>query len=263
MDNSKILKGIVETLVSIVDEAQFIVTPKEFVINAMDSGRICMLRVSIKKNCFSEYSCASISKVDINLNDLDKILKRSTSVNSVGVEFSHKEQRIKVRLKKEGTSLTRTFRLAAIQAEAKEIPIDVLQKIEYSSKWGINPELLIEAIKDGELYSDTLTIKIEKGKLLTFSSIGPLGEMTCELEVSELTDHTIEGKNVGMYSLGFLKAILKIAPITEALEMALTTDNPLRLLANLIGGGELSYFLADKVEESEVKEAEEIYSEVE
>jgi len=262
LDNSKILKGIVETLVSIADEAQIIVNDKEFVINAMDSGRICMLRVLLKKDCFIEYNGAKKSKVEINLKDLDKILKRSTLDNSIGIEFNAKEQKVKIRLKKEGTSLTRTFRLAAIQAETEEFPVDVLRNIEYSSKWKMEPELLIEAIKDGELYSNTVTVAVEEEKLLTISSIGPIGEMTFELEVSELLENSIKGKNVGMFSLSFLKAILKIAPVTEKLEMAVTNDNPLRLLADLIGGGELSYFLAVKVEESEVKEAEEAINEV-
>jgi len=49
LENSRILKGIVETLASIIDETEFRVNPKEFTISAMDPSRICLLTLSIKK----------------------------------------------------------------------------------------------------------------------------------------------------------------------------------------------------------------------
>ncbi|MCK4479336.1 MAG: DNA polymerase sliding clamp, partial [Candidatus Lokiarchaeota archaeon] len=76
LENSRILKGIVETLASIIDETEFRVTPKEFTISAMDPSRICLLKLSIKKENFDEYQCDKDSKVGLNLDDLDKILKR-------------------------------------------------------------------------------------------------------------------------------------------------------------------------------------------
>ena len=54
LENSRILKGIVETLASIIDETEFRVTPKEFTISAMDPSRICLLKLSIKKENFDE-----------------------------------------------------------------------------------------------------------------------------------------------------------------------------------------------------------------
>ena len=254
LENSRILKGIVETLASIIDETEFKVTPKEFTISAMDPSRICLLKLSIKKDDFDEYDCSQDSKVGLNLDDLDKILKRSTSNDAVEISFNEKEQKIKIKMQREGGSRTRTFSLALLDIDIEEIPMDNLLKIEYPSKWVMEPDFLVEAIKDAEIYSEILNINANEGKGLIFSSSGQIGEMEYDLNEEDLIETDLQGSSSGAYSLTFLKAILKIASITEKLEIALKTDHPLKMNFDLLEGGKLNYFLAPRVEEEEFNE---------
>ena len=251
LENSRVLKGIVETLASIIDETEFRVTPKEFTISAMDPSRICLLKLSIKKDDFDEYECSKESKVGLNLDDLDKILKRSAANDTVEINFNEAEQKIKIKMQREGVSRTRTFSLALLDIDIEEIPMDNLLKIEYPSKWVIETDFLVEAIKDAEIYSEILNINANEGKGLKFSSSGQIGEMEYDLNEDDLIESQIQGSSSGAYSLTFLKAILKIASITEKLEISLKTDHPLKMNFDLLEGGELSYFLAPRVEEEE------------
>ena len=254
LDNSRILKGIVETLSSIIDETEFKVTPSEFTISAMDPSRICLLKLSIKKENFDDYKCSKESKVGLNLDDLDKILKRSAVGDAVEIDFNEKDQKIKIKMNREGTSRTRTFSLALLDIDLEEIPMENLLKIEYPSKWVIDANFLVEAIKDAEIYSDILNMKATEAQGLIFSSTGQIGEMNYELGLEELIESNIDETCSGAYSLTFLKAILKIASITEKLEISLKTDHPLKMIFNLLEGGELFYFLAPRVEEAEFDE---------
>lgn len=254
LENSRILKGIVETLSSIIDETEFKVNPDEFTITAMDPSRICLLKLSIKKEDFDEYECDEETKVGLNLDDLDKILKRSSADDAIQIDFKEADNKIKIIMQREGMTRTRTFSLALLDIDIEEIPMDNLLQIEYPSKWVIDPEFLVEAIKDAEIYSEILNIKAEEEKGLTFSSSGQIGEMVYNLGSEDLIETQITDKNTGAYSLTFLKAILKIAPITEKLEISLKTDHPLKMIYNLLEGGELSYFLAPRVEETEFED---------
>jgi proliferating cell nuclear antigen len=258
LENSRILKGIIETLASIIDETEFRVTPKDFTISAMDPSRICLLKLAIKKDDFDEFKCEKESKVGLNLDDLDKILKRSATNDSVEIDFNETDPKIKIKMQREGTSRTRTFSLALLDIDIEEIPMDNLLKIEYPTKWVIDPEFLVEAIKDAEIYSDILNIKAEENQGLVFNSSGQIGEMIYDLNEDDLMDSTINGTNSASYSLTFLKAILKIASITEKLEISLKSDHPLKMIFNLLEGGELSYFLAPRVEEVEYEEDEDM-----
>ena len=258
LENSRILKGIIETLASIIDETEFRVTPKDFTISAMDPSRICLLKLAIKKDDFDEFKCEKESKVGLNLDDLDKILKRSAVNDSVEISFSETDPKIKIKMQREGTQRTRTFSLAILDIDIEEIPMDNLLKIEYPTKWVIDPEFLVEAIKDAEIYSDILNIKAEENQGLVFNSSGQIGEMIYDLNEDDLINSTINGTNNASYSLTFLKAILKIASITEKLEISLKSDHPLKMIFNLLEGGELSYFLAPRVEEAEYEEDEDM-----
>lgn len=251
LENSRILKGIVETLASIIDETEFQVTPKEFTISAMDPSRICLLKLSIKKEDFDEYDCSKETKVGLNLVDLDKILKRSASNDSVEIDFNETDNKIKVKMKREGASRTRTFSLALLDIDIEEIPMENLLNIEYPSEFVIEPEFLVEAIKDAEIYSEILNIKAVEEQGLIFSSIGQIGEMEYDLNKDDLIESNLNDTNSGAYSLTFLKAILKIASITQKLKISLRTDHPLKMIFNILEGGELSYFLAPRVEEAD------------
>ncbi len=251
LENSRILKGIVETLATIIDETEFHVTPKEFTITAMDPSRICLLSLKMKKEHFDEYTCDKESKVGLNLDDLDKILKRSASNDSIEMNFEEKDQKIKIKMKREGSSRTRTFSLALLDIEMEEIPMENLLGLEYSSKWVIDSEFLVEAIKDAEIYSEILNIKAVEDAGLVFNSTGQIGEMEYQLGLEDLIESNIEETSTGAYSLTFLKGILKISSITEKLEISLKTDHPLKMIFNLLEGGELSYFLAPRVEQEE------------
>jgi len=249
LENSRILKGIVETLASIIDETEFRVTPKEFTISAMDPSRICLLKLSIKKDDFDDYQCSKESKVGLNLDDLDKILKRSAANDSVEIDFNETDQKIKIKMQREGLSRT----------------MDNLLKIEYPSNWVIAPDFLVEAIKDAEIYSEILNINANEGQGLIFSSSGQIGEMEYDLNEDDLIESELKGSSSGAYSLTFLaysltflKAILKIASITEKLEISLKTDHPLKMNFDLLEGGKLSYFLAPRVEEEEFNEDEDM-----
>ena len=113
---------------------------------------------------------------------------------------------------------------------------------------------IVEAIKDAEIYSEIMNMIATEGKGLVFSSTGQIGEMEYDLNEDDLIETNISGTSSGAYSLTFLKAILKIASITEKLEISLKTDHPLKMIFNLLEGGELSYFLAPRVEEAEFED---------
>jgi len=252
--NSKILKGIIETLSSIIEETQIHVDPNEFTITAMDPSRICILKFTMKKEHFDGYKCKKEANIGINLQDLDKILKRSSANDSITLDFEENDQKVKIKMNRDKSLRTRTFSLALLDLDYEEIPIDNLLGIEYSSKGSIDSSLLIEACKDAEIYSEVLTITSREKKGLAFQSSGQIGEMNYEVGIDELKHIELSGEDQSTYSLTFLKSILKAASITKHLEFFLRQDHPLKLIFELETGGELLYFLAPRVDQEEYTE---------
>jgi len=253
LEKSKVLRSIVESLSSVVDETIISVSPEGLLIMAMDPSRICLLQLELKKEDFEEFECEKESKVGINLEDLDKILKRSSVIDSLSISFEPKSRKFKIKMKQEGSLKVRTFSLGEIELEQEDIPMENLLQIAYDAEFVINPTFFIEAIKDAEIYSEIITIKADDNKGLDFSSIGQIGEMEYELGVDELDENNIKGVSTGSYSLNFLKNILKVENVAEKLAISLKDDHPVKLVFNILEGGILNYFLAPRV--SEVDEA--------
>ena len=263
LDDSRILRGIIETLASFIEESEFKVSPKQFVITAFDDSMVSLLKFTMKKEDFDDYNCSKEFKITLNLDDLDKILKRSATDDSIEVEFQESEQKIKIKMKKRDSKRVRTFSLSLLDTDKQEVSIDNLQKIEYYVNWimsppDFTPDLLVEAIKDAEIYSDILNVKADEKRGLIFNSTGQIGEMEYNIELDDLPEKKIEETEMGAYSITFLKKILKLASITEKLEIFLKTDYPLKMIFTLINGGILNYFLAPRVEKDEFEEDEDM-----
>jgi proliferating cell nuclear antigen len=250
LENSKVFKTMVSTLSSIVDETELMISPDQLQIKAMDPSRICLLKIEMQNEDFDEYECEQYVKVPVNLDDLEKIMKRSTSNDSITLVHEAQDNKLKIVMEMEGTSRKRTFSLALLDLESEEIPLDNLLQINYPSLWTIDPDFFIEAIKDAEIYSEILSIQAEEGRGLRFKSSGQIGEMEYTLGIEDLIDITVTEDSNGNYSLVFLKSIMGLDSITEKLEISLKTDHPLKMIFNLLEGAEVSYFLAPRVEET-------------
>lgn len=251
VENSRILRAIIDTLSSIIDETTIVVTPEEFTIKAMDPSRICLLKLVIKKEGFDDFECNKACNIGVNLDDFDKILKRASSNDSITLEYQEEEQKIRIKMKREASTRTRSFSLALIDIEYEEVPMDNLMKIEFDAIWDMNIDHFNEALKDAEIYSEILNVKATENEGLLFSSSGQIGEMQYDFSLDDLLEPDISEENTGAYSLTFLKSILKIAAITENFKISLKTDHPLKIEFGLLEGGRLNYFLAPRVENAE------------
>nr|BDI55024.1 MAG: proliferating cellular nuclear antigen [uncultured archaeon] len=256
IENSRILKTVVETLASIIDETEIIVTPKEFMIRAMDPSRICLLQVIMEKKDWDKYNCKSKQNLGINLEDLDKIMKRASLKDTITLSFIPEEEKLKIKMRREGDNRIRVFSLSSLKLELEDIPLENLLNIDYSTIFAINVSILEEALKDAEIYSEIFTIKSLKDEGINFSSVGIIGEMLYELGSDELEELNIIKDSTESYNVKFLISILKLKGITEKLEVSLKTDNPAKLVFNITDGGIAHFFLAPRVEEVEFDESE-------
>lgn len=257
ISESKKLKAIITALSKIVTETEFTVTPSSFSIHAMDPSRISLVRLVIERENFLEYVCDSERKIVVNLVDLDKILKRAGARESLLISFDERTEKIKVIMQQESGRI-RTFSLATITNSDFEIfSLDHLINAEWSAEWFMEPEAFLEALKDGEIYSEILSIRTIEDQGLRFSSVGQIGEMEYHINASDLISSYLRKNGKSSYSITFLNAIMNVASIAERMKISLTSDHPLKINFVLEGGGEILFFLAPRVEENNYDEDDE------
>ena len=249
LENSKILKTIVETLSKIFDEINFMVSPEGLKVKGMDPSKICLIELNFRKIDFDDFQCNGECKVGLMLDDFDKILKRASSKDALELSFKEDEQKLKIKMIRDGSDKSRVFSLVSLDLEIEDPPMENLNSLKYPAIWSIDTDFFIEAIKDAEIYSEILNIKAIEDLGLTFTSSGAIGEMEYQLGLDDFDSGNLSYTQEGSFSIIFLKSIMKLSDITETLEISTKTDNPIKMLFKLLEGAELKYYLAPRVED--------------
>ena len=105
-------------------------------IQAIDPSRICLLKVCIARINFDEFNCTGEFTIGINLDDLNKIFKRSDKSDSIELFFEENAQKLRICFSREGRK--RSFSLSILDLDIEEIPMENLLNIDYTSQWKMN-----------------------------------------------------------------------------------------------------------------------------
>jgi proliferating cell nuclear antigen len=264
LENSKIIKGIIEAINFLIDETYIYVYTTGMKLCAIDSSHVAMLLASLPKELFTEYKCAQDSKIGINISDLLKIIRRAGSKDGIQLHIDPKDKNtLLITMKSEKS--TRTFKL-----KSKEIPgfdgkeegllesFEETLKDKFFASLTFDGAVLDEIVKDALIISDLIKVQVMSAeKVVAFSSSDESGEVDIEidLEGKGVLDKSVKNDAEGIYSLSFLENIIKIQSITTNLAIALGSNIPMKIqgaIASSTGnptGGKIVYLLAPRQED--------------
>jgi proliferating cell nuclear antigen len=271
MQDSKILKGMVDAVSAIIDETYFVAGETGLNLSAMDESHICFMGAHLPKALFDAgYECPRQAKMGINLEDLTKVMKRGGASDAIEFKHAVDGEKFQVLMKGKGT---RTFILRLVDIDEEKLPPTAELDVQFDAKVTLDVGVLDEAIKDAEIYQDTLEVQINKDGV-RFSAEGEVGDIAYELPKGQLDAAVIQTERVdetgkavpvpparGVFSLSFLKNILKIKAITDKVTLSLAENVPLKLEFPVVNPnnneqGTVWYYLAPRVEAEESYEGD-------
>lgn len=249
--DAKIIKGIFETISTIITEVNINCDKDGLSISAMDLAHICLVTLRIQKEDCDAYLCETPFSMGVNLEDTTKIIKRLSSNDVLSFERNPKEQKLTIKMIPKGSTKGRKFSIALIHLEGEEINFEALTTMEYNTIVNMKLKYLDEAIKDAEIFSEIIQMKSGKNGLV-FSTIGNIGDFETEID-RDLLDQVqqIADNEPNIYAITYLKNIIKSMQITDQCELKLTTERPLWLKLNFLQHSSLQYVLAPRVTEED------------
>ncbi|MHA1733049.1 MAG: proliferating cell nuclear antigen (pcna) [Promethearchaeota archaeon] len=255
--DAKIWKGVVEAISTIIEETTINADEDGLKLTAFDQARICLIHLELKKDLFDSYECDESVKFRVTLEDLVKINKRASATDKITLIHDPKTNQLNIKMTREKPKSTRQFKLGLQKVESEEEKIDISDlNLELSGKVELDPGLFDEAIKDAEIYSDDLEIRVTPNKELVFATEGDMGEMQYELGEDSLFNIEVSGEANAKYAIQYLKKIFKIMAVSSSSVMEMGNQSPVRFNFKIEGKvnenpvefGEIVYFLAPKVE---------------
>lgn len=242
IDNAKYWKDCVSAIVSLVDEGLFNITKEGISLKAMDPSSISMISFTMPNKSFSKFSVEKPTSIGLNIENLDKMLSRTRDGESLVMKDSDN----KLLLEFIGPNGRRRYKLQLIDVKKS---VEKEPNVEFDAHVKINGEPLKDIIKDAGLISSYISFNAAKNQF----SVRARGD-SGELEEFHETDSGIMKKMdakkeaESTFNLEFLENMIKACPPGNDIDIALKSNEPMRLGYN-IGDASVTYFLAPYMEE--------------
>ncbi|WP_414470094.1 proliferating cell nuclear antigen (pcna) [Methanobacterium sp. ACI-7] len=239
LSDSNILKTSFDAISSIVDEVQMQADSEGLRLDALDRSHITFVHLELKPGLFDEFAIDEPLKINVDTEELMKVLKRAKSDDIV--ELSVDEGNLIVIF--EGEARRRfKIRLIDIEYEAPSPP-----DLEYPTEFEVPFVLLKNSIQDIEIVSDKIVLTVDADKFVAEAE-GEFGDAKIEYLHGEKID--INAKSI--FSLEKIKEMLKADKFSDTIVLKLGNDMPLNLSLKMVSDeGELSFLLAPRIESEE------------
>jgi proliferating cell nuclear antigen len=239
LSDSNILKTSFDAISSIVDEVQMQADTEGLKLDALDRSHITFVHLELKSGVFDMYSCDEPLKINVDTEELMKVLKRGKSDDML--ELAVDESNLIINFEGEAR---RTFKIHLIDIEY-EPPTP--PQLEYPTEFEIPFTLLKNSIQDIDIVSDKISLIVDEDKFIA-SAEGEFGDATIEYLHGEKIDDNAKS----VFSLEKIKEMLKADKFSEAVVLRLGNDMPLNLSLKMASDeGELSFLLAPRIESEE------------
>jgi len=243
-DDAKTWQSLIGAISALVDEANFEISPKGVTLRAMDPSRIAMVDFELPKSAFSHYECDEEGRIGINLDEMDKIVKRAGAGNSLELGLNREKNQLRITL--QGRT-KRSFNISLIDLGADRPPS---LNVDFDINVKITAETLKEIIQDANIISDFIAIDATPDRLL-ISARGDTGNLEVNIGKSEeaLLEYTVKQPAKSLYALEYLNDMMKAVAASDTVQLEFGKGTPIKLVFAVSSGGHITYFLAPRVED--------------
>lgn len=236
LSDPNILKTSFDAISSIVDEVQIQTDSEGLRLDALDRSHITFVHLELKASLFDEYVCDEPQKINVDTEELMKVLKRSKSDDRVIMSLDEGNLIITF----EGEAKRRfKIRLIDMEYESPAAP-----ELDYPTEFDVPFVLLKDSINDIDIFSDKITLSVDSDKFKA-ESTGEFGDANIEYIHGEKIDSEVKS----IFSLGKIREMLKADKFSDVASIKLGQDMPLTLKLKMISDeGELNFLLAPRIE---------------
>lgn len=252
LEDAKLMANLSSVISSIVAESNFKVSEDGIRIKAFDATRISMIDFFMKKEAFNKYEIDDSASIGLSLETLNSILKTAKTTEHLKMSLNDETKRFEVIFL--GKNQKRKFALSLIDIHEEGTIPDTIH-IDFDANFEVKATFLQQVIKDAEMISDYLRVKANP-EGVTFSAESDTKEMNTYIEpLSEemASDaYTVVDESESVYSLDFLANFVKGIRSSDFVKISFSQEQPLRIVYDIEDKGHLIYFVAPRIEESEV-----------
>jgi proliferating cell nuclear antigen PCNA len=221
-------------------------------LQAMDSGRVSVVELSIPNDWFDSYSVSSGMTIGVNSVIFHRILSTRDKSQNIQIESDDNPDTLLVRFKSSDSAVfDKTFEIPLIDIDSETMSIPT---IEYQAEFSLPSVNFNNLMNQLKMFGENMDVDCSEDRIVLHSSSQDCGKMSVEIKIDDLNSFSIdEGEQLEMsFSLLYLYNISQFHKIAKEVELKFKRDYPVQLVYNL--GAEnatLRFFLAPKIKDED------------
>jgi proliferating cell nuclear antigen len=236
---SETLKGVVDVVSTLVDEAKFSIDADGLELKAVDPAHVAMVDMKVEKSAFEEFS-ADETELGIDLDKIKEVLRLSRAGDIIEME----QDEVKNRLVLNVGNITRRMNLVdtAGMSDPKVPNLNLPAKITVTS------DELQKGIRAAESVSDHIALNATPEGFEMFSE-GDTDSVSLKLPKDLLISLECTEKVKSLFPLDYFSNMVRSIPSGSVVTINLGSDYPVKLEFEIADKkGTVNYLLAPRIE---------------
>jgi len=236
---SEILKGIVDVVSTLVDEAKFNIDSKGMTLKAVDPAHVAMIDMKIEKSAFEEFA-ADETELGIDLDKIKEVLRLSRSGDVISLEQDEEKNRLVINV----GNVTRRMNLV----DTTGMSDPKVPNLNLPAKVAVASEELQKGIKAAESISDHIALTAQPEGFEMVSE-GDTDSVSLKLSKDQLVSLECKESARSLFPLDYFSNMIRAIPVGTVVTMSVGNDYPVKLEFSIADGrGTVNYLLAPRIE---------------
>ena len=236
---SDVLKGIIDVVSPLVNEAKFNITSKGISLRAVDPAHVAMVDLQVKDKAFEEYK-ANEMELGIDMDKLASIMRLSGSGEIITLEYDEDTNRLIIKI----GNLVRKMGLI----DTAGMPDPKMPNLNLPAKVVLKASELNQGVRASEAVSDHLSLTVDKDNFELYAE-GDTDTVNLKLPKDLLLELNTTTKCKSLFSIDYFSNMIKPVKGEDPITIMLGNDNPIRVEFNIADNkGHVTYLLAPRIE---------------
>ncbi|KAA0005609.1 MAG: proliferating cell nuclear antigen (pcna) [Thermoplasmata archaeon] len=236
---SDVLKGVIDVVSPLVNEAKFNITSKGISLRAVDPAHVAMVDLQVKDKAFEEYK-ANEMELGIDMDKLASIMRLSGSGDIITLEYDEDTNRLIIKI----GNLIRKMGLI----DTAGMPDPKMPNLNLPAKVVLKASELNQGVRASEAVSDHLALTVDKDNFELYAE-GDTDTVNLKLPKDLLLELNTTTKCKSLFSIDYFSNMIKPVKGEDPITIMLGNDNPIRVEFNIADNkGHVTYLLAPRIE---------------
>ncbi|WP_019176118.1 proliferating cell nuclear antigen (pcna) [Methanomassiliicoccus luminyensis] len=236
---SETLKGIVDVVSTLVDEAKFKIDPEGMELKAVDPAHVAMVDMRVERTAFEEFS-ADDTEIGVDLDKIKEVLRLARSGDVIEMEQDEDKNRLVLHV----GNITRRMNL--VDTTGMNDP--KVPNVSLPTKIAVTSDELQKGIRAAESVSDHIALTASPDGFEMFSE-GDTDSVSLKLPKELLISIECDEKVRSLFPLDYFSNMVRSIPGGSVVSINLGSDYPVKLQFDIADKkGSVNYLLAPRIE---------------